>query len=173
MLKKTIKYTDFNGTEREEDFFFNLSKAEIMDMEMGSIGGLAEMIATLIKSQNMPEIIKIFKDIIIKSCGIKSLDGKRFIKTDENGRSVGLNFSETEAFSNLYMELIGDSKKAAEFVNGIIPSDLEVDEEKQKEVMKELFGTTGYPDGTAAANIQETNNESVPTNPVDVNNTQN
>lgn len=169
MLKKTIKYTDFSGTEREEDFFFNLTKAEIMDMELGAMGGLAEMIATLIKSQNMPEIIKIFREIIIKSCGEKSLDGKRFIKTDVNGRSVGLNFSETEAFSTLYMELIGDSKIAADFVNGIIPADLEVDEAKQKEVMKDLFGTeTGYPEGTAAAEIPN----SIPENTVE-NNTPN
>lgn len=156
MLKKTIKYTDFNGSAREEDFFFNLSKAEIMDMEMGAVGGLAEMIATLVKSQNMPEIIKIFREIIIKSAGEKSADGKRFIKTDASGRSIGLNFSETEAFTELYMELIGDSKKAADFVNAIIPADLEVDEAKQKEVMKELFGTeSGYPGGTAAAEIPQ------------------
>lgn len=159
MLKKTIKYTDFNGTEREDDFFFNLTKAEIMDMEMGATGGLAEMIATLIKSQNMPEIIKIFREIIIKSCGEKSADGKRFVKTDFNGRSIGLNFSETEAFSQLYMDLIKDSKLAADFVNGIIPADLEIDEAKQKEVMKELFGTeTGYPEGTAATEIENSEN---------------
>lgn len=156
MLKKTIKYTDFNGSVREEDFFFNLSKAEIMDMEMGAAGGLAEMIATLVKSQNMSEIIRIFREIIIKSAGEKSVDGKRFIKTDASGRSIGLNFSETEAFTELYMELIGDSKKAADFVNAIIPADLEVDEAKQKEVMKELFGTeTGYSGVTAAAEIPQ------------------
>ncbi len=164
MLKKTIKYTDYNNTEREEDFFFSLTKAEIMDMEMGATGGLAEMIATLVKSQNMPEIIKIFRKIIIESCGEKSSDGKRFVKTDANGRSIGLNFSETEAFSNLYMELISDSKIAADFVNGIIPADLEIDEAKQEEVMKELFGKnsipaptkeTAYEGSTAAEPIQE------------------
>lgn len=155
MLKKTIKYTDFNGSEREEDFFFNLTKAEIMDMQMGASGGLAEMIGTLIKSDNMPEIIKIFREIIIKAVGEKSADGKRFVKTDNTGRSIGLNFSETEAFSALYMELVADAKKAADFVNGIIPADLEIDEAKQKEVMKDLFGTeTGYPEGTAAAEIE-------------------
>ena len=154
MLKKTIKYADFNGVEIEEDFFFNLTKAEIMDMELGAMGGLSEMLSTLIKSQNMPEIIKIFREIIIKSCGEKSIDGKRFVKTDNYGRSIGLNFSETVAFSNLYMEIIGDSKLAADFVNGIIPADLEIDEEKQKETMKKLFGTeTGYPNGTAATEV--------------------
>lgn len=140
MLKKTIKYTDYNGVERNEDFFFNLTKAEIMDMQMGTAGGLADLITTLVKSQNMPEIIRIFKEIILKSYGEKSADGKRFIKTDENGKPLGQAFSETEAFSNLYMELATDSTAAAKFVNGIIPSDMEITEEKQEEVMKELFG---------------------------------
>lgn len=140
MLKKTIKYTDYNGIEREEDFFFNLSKAEIMDMQMGTAGGLSELITTLVKTQNMPEIIRIFKEIILKSYGEKSADGKRFIKKDENGNPLSQAFSETEAFSNLYMELASDSKEAAKFVNGIIPADMEVSEEQQKEAMKELFG---------------------------------
>ena len=154
MLKKTIKYTDFNGSAREEDFYFNLTKAEIMDMQMGAKGGLAEMISNIIKSDDMPEIIKIFREIIIKAVGEKSSDGKRFIKTDASGRSIGLNFSETEAFSALYMELVGDAKKAADFVNGIIPADLEIDEDKQKEVMKDLFGSeSGLQEGTAAADI--------------------
>lgn len=162
MLKKTIKYTDYNGTERSEDFFFNLSKAEIMDMQMGTVGGLADLITVLVKTQNMPEIIRIFKEIIIKSYGEKSADGKRFIKTDEHGRSLGLSFSETEAFSNLYMELATDSKAAAEFINGIIPADMEVSEEKQQEVMKELFGVESVP---AQTTLPESNNV--------VNNTQN
>lgn len=142
MLKKTIKYTDYNGIEREEDFFFNLSKAEIMDMQMGTAGGLAELIKTLVKTQNMPEIIRIFKEIILKSYGEKSADGKRFIKKDENGKPLSQAFSETEAFSNLYMELATDSTEAAKFVNGIIPADMEISEEQQAETMKELFGTT-------------------------------
>lgn len=142
MLKKTIKYTDYNGIEREEDFFFNLTKAEIMDMQMGTAGGLADLISTLVKTQNMPEIIRIFKEIILKSYGEKSADGKRFIKYDENGQSLGKKFSETEAFSDLYMTLATDSKEAAKFVNGIIPADMEVSEEKQKEAMEELFGKT-------------------------------
>ena len=140
MLKKTIKYTDYNGVERNEDFFFNLTKAEIMDMQMGTSGGMAEMIAAIVRSQNMPEIIRIFKDMILKAYGEKSADGKRFIKTDANGQSLGKQFAETEAFSILYMELATDSKAAAAFVNGIIPSDMEVSEEQQKATMKELFG---------------------------------
>ncbi len=140
MLKKTIKYTDYNGVERNEDFYFNLTKAEIMEMQMGTTGGFADYIAALVKTQNMPEIVRIFKDIVLKAYGEKSQDGKRFIKTDDNGHSLAKAFSETEAFSILYMELATDSKEAAKFINGIVPQDMEVSEEKQQEVMKELFG---------------------------------
>ena len=140
MLKKTIKYTDYNGVERNEDFYFNLTKAEIMEMQMGTTGGFADYIAALVKTQNIPEIVRIFKDIVLKAYGEKSQDGKRFIKTDDNGHSLAKAFSETEAFSILYMELATDSKEAAKFINGIVPQDMEISEEKQQEVMKELFG---------------------------------
>ena len=119
MLKKTIKYTEYNGVERTEDFWFNLSKAEIMEMELSTIGGLAESIQKIVKEQDAPAIIKIFKDLILKAYGEKSPDGKRFIKSDE----IALAFSQTEAYSNLFMELATDADAAAKFVNGIIPAD--------------------------------------------------
>ena len=121
MLKKTIKYTDYNGTQREEDFYFNLTKAELMEMEMSTSGGLAEMIQNIVKAQDAPAIIKVFKDLVLKAYGEKSLDGKRFMKVDENGTPLSIAFSQTEAYSNLFMELATDDKKAAEFVNGIVP----------------------------------------------------
>jgi len=141
MLKKKIKYTDYNGVEREEEFLFNLTKAELMEMQMSTNGGLAEMIAALVASQNMPEIIRIFKDIILKSYGEKSLDGKRFMKVDEKGNPLSVQFSQTEAFSTLFMELATDSKAAANFVNGVVPSDMEVSEEQQKAMADKLFGS--------------------------------
>ena len=119
MLNKTIKYTDYNGVERTEDFWFNLSKAEIMEMELSTTGGLAELIQKIVKEQDAPAIIKIFKDLILKAYGEKSPDGKRFIKSDE----IALAFSQTEAYSNLFMELATDADAAAKFVNGIIPAD--------------------------------------------------
>ena len=142
MLKKKIKYTDYNGIEREEEFLFNLTKAELMEMQMSTNGGLDEMIAALVRSQNMPEIIRIFKEIILKAYGEKSLDGKRFIKIDENGRKLSLNFSQTEAFSNLFMELATDSKAAADFINGIVPSDVDVPEDKKRELAERAGGET-------------------------------
>lgn len=121
MLKKTIPYTDYNGTERTEDFYFNLSEAEIMEMEMSTTGGLAETIQNIVKAQDAPSIIKIFKDIILKSYGEKSPDGKRFMKVNESGVPLSLAFSQTEAFSKLFTELATNADAAAEFVNGIMP----------------------------------------------------
>lgn len=121
MLKKTIKYTDYNGTQREEDFYFNLTKAELMEMEMSTSGGLAEMIQNIVKAQDAPAIIKVFKDLVLKAYGEKSLDGKRFMKVDENGTPLSIAFSQTEAYSNLFMELATNTEAASEFVNGIVP----------------------------------------------------
>lgn len=123
MIAKTVKYNDFNGVEREEKFFFNLTKAEITEMELSTTGGLAENIKKIVEAQDTPAIIKIFKELILKSYGEKSLDGKRFRKVDDAGVPLSIAFSETEAYSNLFMELATDDKAAAEFVNGIIPSE--------------------------------------------------
>lgn len=124
MLQKSIKYVDYNGVEREEIFLFNLTKAELMEMELGTTGGLTEMIQKIIQTKDQPSIIKIFKELILKAYGEKSADGKRFIKTDEHGNPLSRAFSETEAYSNLFMELSTDDKAAAAFVNGIIPEGL-------------------------------------------------
>ena len=117
MLKKTITYTDYNGSERTEDFYFNFSKAEIMEMEMSTTGGLAEMIQKIVAAQDAPAIIKIFKELVLKAYGEKSPDGKRFIKSDD----ITMAFSQTEAYSQLFMELATDADAAAKFVNGIVP----------------------------------------------------
>lgn len=118
MLKKTITYTDYNQAERTEDFYFNLTKAEVMEMEMSTSGGLAEMIKKIVAAKDAPAIIKVFKDLILKAYGEKSPDGKRFIKSEE----ITTAFAQTEAYSQLFMELATDPDKAAEFVNGIIPA---------------------------------------------------
>lgn len=120
MLKETIKYTDYNGVERTEDFWFHLSKAELMEWEMGTTGGLTEMIKRIVDAQDAPAIIKIFKELVLKAYGQKSPDGKRFIKSEE----LATEFSQTEAYSQLFMELATDADKAAAFVNGIMPSDV-------------------------------------------------
>ena len=120
MIKETITYEDYNGNERTEDFYFNLSKAEIMEMEMSTTGGLAEMIQRIVAAQDQPAIIKIFKDLILKAYGVKSPDGKRFIKSEE----LSVDFSQTEAYSQLFMKLATDADAAANFVNGIVPANM-------------------------------------------------
>lgn len=119
MIKKTITYNDYNDIERTEEFYFNLTKAEIMEMEMSTSGGLAEMIARIVAAQDQPAIIKIFKDLILKAYGEKSPDGRRFVKSEE----ISTAFSQTEAYSQLFMELATDADEAAKFVNGIVPAD--------------------------------------------------
>ena len=121
MLKKTIKYTDYNGEEQTEDFYFNLSKAELAEMELSTEGGYAEKIQSIVDANDVPTIISIFKDLILKSYGEKSDDGKRFIKTKE----LSDNFSQTEAYSELFMELASDAEAASAFVNGIIPANVQ------------------------------------------------
>lgn len=123
MLKKTITYTDYNNVERKEDFYFNLSKAEVVEMEAGTVGGLAQMIDKIVAAQDTPSIIKLFKELILKAYGEKSADGKRFIKSPELAEA----FSQTEAYTNLFMELATDANAAAEFVNGISPVDIPKD----------------------------------------------
>lgn len=126
MLTKTIKYTDFNGTEREEKFLFNLTKAELMEMELGTTGGLADKIRGIIEAQDTPTIIKFFKEILLKAYGEKSADGRRFMKVDENGKPLSVGFSQTEAYSTLFMELATNADEAAKFVQGIIPPDIDI-----------------------------------------------
>ena len=125
MITKTIKYTDYNGVEREEKFLFNLSKAELMEMEMSTTGGMAEMIQKIVEAQDAPSIIAIFKKLILKAYGEKSADGKRFIKVDDKGIDLSIGFSQTEAFSQLFMELATDAEAAANFIKGVIPNDID------------------------------------------------
>lgn len=117
MLKKTITYTDYNGTTRKEDFYFNLTQAEVTELEVSVEGGLVEQINRIVAAQNGKVIIETFKDIILRAYGEKSPDGRRFIKNQE----VRDAFAQTEAYSNLFMELATDAKAASEFVNGIVP----------------------------------------------------
>lgn len=127
MLKKTIKYIDYNGVEREEDFYFNLSKAEIAEMELEIPGGMTAMLQRITAAKDTPSLVKIFKDLILRSYGEKSADGKRFVKSAELKES----FSQTEAYSELFMELATNADSASAFINGIIPADVAKASKKQ------------------------------------------
>lgn len=136
MIKKTITYTDYNGLERTESFYFNLSKAEVMEMELSADGGMAESIQKIVDAKDAPAIIRVFKDLVLKAYGVKSDDGRRFMKVKSDGSRYADDFKETEAYSQIFMELATDAKAAADFVNGIVPADLaKKAEESQKNAL--------------------------------------
>ena len=117
MIAKTITYSGYDGVERTETFYFNLSKAEAMEMELSTYGGMSTLLRKIIDAKDGPSIIRVFKNIILKAYGEKSDDGKRFVKSEEISKA----FSQTEAYSKLFMELATDADAAAEFINGIVP----------------------------------------------------
>lgn len=118
MLKKTITYTDYDGNERTEDFYFNLSRAEAVEMQANASGGLEDFYRRIVAERDIPKIYAMFKDLVLKSYGQKSLDGKRFIKSPE----LSEEFSQTEAFSELIMEIMTEPEAATKFANGIVSS---------------------------------------------------
>jgi hypothetical protein len=120
MIKKTVTYTDFDGNERTEDFYFHLTEQELTEWELSVDGGLSGVLRRIVNSQDTKTIIGIFKDLLVKSYGVKTPDGRGFVKNEE----VLNNFTCTQAFSDIYMELATDDKAAAEFVNGVMPSSL-------------------------------------------------
>lgn len=121
MIKKTIRYVDFNGVERTEDFYFNLSKAEIIEMNLNTDGGLKELIDRIMNAKDQLEIVKLFKLLIEKSYGAKSPDGRKFMKSPE----ILADFEATQAYSDLYSELTTNPEKAAEFFNGMMPAEFQ------------------------------------------------
>lgn len=120
MIKETIEYTDYNGTDRKEDYYFNLTEAELMEMQMSTNGGMTGLINNIIAAQDAPAIIAIFKDLLLKSYGQKSLDGKRFIKN----QALRDEFEQSPAYSQLFMKLATNSDDAAKFINGVMPAKL-------------------------------------------------
>lgn len=120
MYKKTIEYVDYEGLKRKEDFYFHFTEAEIMEMQHEVDGGLSNYIAKIINTQDSGKLIKIFKELLLKSYGEKSNDGRRFIKSDE----LSTAFSHTEAYSMFFMELATDAEEASRFVNNILPANM-------------------------------------------------
>lgn len=120
MIKKTITFTDYNGIERTENFYFNLTEAELTEMELSTVGGYQQYVQNVIDAKDGPSLIRLFKDLIMRTYGVKSPDGREFRKSEEISRS----FAQTEAYSKLFMELATDSKAAADFVNGVVSDDM-------------------------------------------------
>ena len=135
MYVKEMEYTDFNGVTRKEKFYFNLTKAEILDLELGKAGGLTEYIRKIVEAQDTPTIMSLFKSLLLKSYGVKSDDGRRFIKNDQ----VREEFEQTQAFSDLYMLLALNDEEASKFVNAIVPADMKVSDEQKQQYVNELI----------------------------------
>jgi len=142
MLKKTVTYEDFDGNVRTEDLYFFISKSELAEMEITTPGGFTKKLESITKAQDGAEIMKIFKEIILKAYGEKAPDGRGFIKK-RNGVSLAEEFEQTAAYDTLFTELLMDPDKAAAFINGIMPKDL------MNEANKQNFraNTSGLPSG--------------------------
>ena len=120
MIKKTITYTDYDDNTRTEDFYFNLSRAEVVEMAASDGGDLGTILKNIAETRDITGIIKYMKTIIEKSYGVKSLDGKRFNKSEEITNA----FLQSEAYSELYMGFLANPNEFVDFVNGILPKDL-------------------------------------------------
>ena len=120
MIKKTITYVDFNDVERTETFYFNYSKAELLEMEMTTEGGFVERVQRIIDAKDSGSLVKLWKKFVIDAYGVKSDDGRRFMKNDE----IRAAFVECPAYSTIFMELATDDVAGAEFVKGVVPADM-------------------------------------------------
>lgn len=137
MLKKTITFEDFFGDTRTEDFFFNISKAEMVKLELSEDGGLEAKLSRLVQKRDVPAMMEEFDRIIGIAYGEVSPDGKRFIKTDENGKRLFDSFKETDAYSVLFLEMFNDPDAFPNFLHGIIPKDLMKEFEKNLASVKD------------------------------------
>ncbi len=157
MFKTEIEYTDYNGNQRKDTLYFNLSKAEMMEMELSTTAGVEEKLRMLIATKDNATIVKTFKEFLIKSYGIKSEDGTRFIKSDK----LREEFEQSEAYSEMFMKLISDNEFQAKFINGII-SGVNMPEMKEEDAIAKLK-EMGY-DTTSYEKYLESENKVVPMN---------
>lgn len=130
MLKKTITYVDYNDQKRTEDYWFHLTKSELIELDASNEGGLETTIRKIIKETDTKRIVELVKDLVLKSYGEKSADGKRFVKSKEAAEA----FMQTEAYSQLFVDLISDPDQMTAFFKGAIPQDVREQADKmQKE----------------------------------------
>mgnify|MGYP004690133947 CR=1 FL=1 len=146
MLKKTMTTVDFGGTTRTEDYYFNLTESEIIEMQLSTEGGLAAMAKRITDAKSQLELVALFKTMICKSYGVLSPDGRKFIKN----QAVLDDFMATQAYSDLYMELVQDAEKAAEFFNNILPENMRnLTEEKPEKMPAQPGLAVALPQNTA------------------------
>lgn len=141
MIKKTVTYKDFNDEEQTDELLFHMSKADLIQLQMEEGGdGFGEYIQQITDAEDSAEVWRIFKKILKMSFGKKSPDGKRFIKTDEQWDE----FTSSEAYSTLVMDLMSDPNAMAEFITKLVPQDLDADVAK-------ITATNGAPQAAPAA----------------------
>lgn len=141
MIKKTVTYVDYNGVERTEDFHFNLTSAEVMEQELTTPGGFSALLQKIIDANDIPSIVEVVKKILLMSYGVKSDDGRRFVKSAELSEA----FKQTEAYAMIFMEIATNAEKGVEFIQGIFPKDL---------VSKVMAASKAEPAGQAAGSVQ-------------------
>lgn len=126
MYAKKITSTNYNtGEQKERTYYFNLTKAELMEMELGVDGGLQEYIKKIVEAEKTPQLVELFKKLILMSYGEKSDDGMRFVKKAPDGHRLSDDFEQTDAYSELFTELATNAESATAFVNGILPAQLQ------------------------------------------------
>ena len=132
MLKETITYIDFNDTERTEDFYFNLTRTELIRMEMSKNGSLTGLLTKIVKANDMPDIFEAMEMLILKAYGEKSTDGRFFNKSEE----ISNNFMNSPAYDKLFEKLTTDATYAYKFLMGILPNDVAEQAKKNPEILK-------------------------------------
>lgn len=121
MYRVTVDYTNFNDEETSDVLYFHLTETELTEMELTQKGGLDGMLQTLIETKDNAKIVKIFKDFILRSYGIRSADGSSFIKVDPEGKRLADRFVQTAAYDAFFMRLAGSVEEQIKFINGILP----------------------------------------------------
>ena len=149
MIKKRIKYTDYNGVTREEDYFFHMTRSELTEWEFSKSGGLTGTMQRIVDAQDFNASVQIFKELVLKAYGEKSPDGKYFMKEDENGHKLANKFRQCEAYNVLFMELATDTDKAVKFIQGIA----DVSDADMKRAAKEMNVTIPTSDTSTASPI--------------------
>lgn len=144
MYQKKIKFEDFNGNVKEKTYLFHLTKAELMEMELSVNGGLQEYVKRIVEAEKTPQLVELFKKLILMSYGEKSDDGMRFVKKAADGHRLSDDFEQTDAYSELFMELATNAESATAFVNGILPAQL------QEQVAEAQKNGNAFPPSVAA-----------------------
>ena len=139
MLRKEVEYKDFDGNDRKDVLWFHLNEVEITEMDLETSGGLVKYMESIIDTKDVNRLITIFKDLLIRSYGERSMDGKHFYKDDK----IRNEFVSSAAYPVLYMEMVSDADKAVEFINGIVPSNI-------REQMAKIENT---PEGAAMLSV--------------------